>query len=108
MAMDVETQVDNIYNAEQQHFQVGLHALRHARKHQVDSQYSKILSNVDILIFCIWWFAMVGHTNSMFFMSSQLSLQGFGDFPENHVNLAQTLALYVKHSSPHFSTDICI
>jgi hypothetical protein len=60
---DAQTTVEPIYNADQQHFQVGLQALRHARNHQINTNYGKILYNVDVLVFCIWWFATVCHVH---------------------------------------------
>jgi hypothetical protein len=50
-------------NTEQHRFQAGLQSLSRAFAYQAGSNYNKIMYNIEVLVFCLWWFGMVrlGH-----------------------------------------------
>jgi hypothetical protein len=41
-------------------FQSGLQSLIRVRGHQYGKNFNKIMYNVEVLVFCLWWFRMVG------------------------------------------------
>ena len=48
-----------IIRGAQQLFQSGLQSLIRVRGHQHGKNFNKIMYNVEVLVFCLWWFRMV-------------------------------------------------
>jgi hypothetical protein len=46
-------------NADQQVFTIGLQNLRQAHRHQVSKNFDKVMFNLEVLSFTIWWFRVV-------------------------------------------------
>lgn len=76
----------------QQLFQSGLQSLIRAGGHQRGKHFNKIMYNIEVLVFCLWWFRVVGTCRlSIPFGSSWPLLQGFIDFPSDEETLRQSL-----------------
>jgi hypothetical protein len=46
-------------NADQQMFLIGLQSLRRAHGHHVSKNIDKVMFNLEVLSFTIWWFRVV-------------------------------------------------
>lgn len=44
----------------QELFQCGLTSLIRARVHERGKSFNRIMYNMEVLVFCLWWFRVVG------------------------------------------------
>jgi hypothetical protein len=61
--------------ADERMFHVGVAALARAQQHQAGKQYNKVLYNIDVMVFSIWWCAMVlsfFSCNKCFYLSDKI------------------------------------
>ena len=62
MAAPNETPIPVISSSstqEQKYLHTGVHNLLRAHRRQVGKNYLKMMFNIDILVFCLWWFGAV-------------------------------------------------
>jgi hypothetical protein len=55
-AIDLEMRTGT---ADQQLFLIGLQSLRRAHRHHVSKNFDKVMFNLEVLSFTIWWFRVV-------------------------------------------------
>lgn len=76
----------------QELFKFGLSSLIRAGVHERGRSFNKTMYNMEVLVFCLWWFRVVGALQANNFISlSTGSLQGFMDFPNDGEALRQIL-----------------
>jgi hypothetical protein len=57
-ANDVPMEVDSS-TSEHRVFRAGLQTLRRAHQYKTSTLYNKIMYNIEVLVFCLWWFGAV-------------------------------------------------
>lgn len=81
-------------NKDQHIFQVGLQSLSRAFEYQTGTHYYKVMYNIEVLVFCLWWFGMVRICSlggyCIYFIDH--GSQGFMDFPKDHHSLVDVLS----------------
>jgi hypothetical protein len=76
----------------QQLFQSGLQSLIRASGHLRGKNFNRIMYNIEVLVFCLWWFRVVGTCRPLITFGSSLPvMQGFMDFPSDEETLRQSL-----------------
>ena len=87
-------------NADQRMFLVGLQSLRRAHAHQASKLFDKVMFNIEVLAFSIWWTRVVGNVSGSFCKALLTHLmQGFPDFPRDQSDLLVQLQEYVPPRS---------
>jgi hypothetical protein len=83
-------------------FYAGVQSLTRASSHQAGKFYNKVMYNIEVLVFSLWWFGAVSTLSpgSVSHFHS-LTFQGFVDFPQDHTSLVQVLLQCVQ-------TQICL
>jgi len=80
-------------NHDQCFFETGLRILAQAQNSDHRKDYHKVKYNIAILVFSIWWFAVVCAFNLLVSFKLVISFcQGFEDFPKDDRDLHQALA----------------
>lgn len=51
-------------NTAQRMFLIGLRSLRRANAHQASKLFDKVMFNIEVLAFSIWWIRAVGNVSS--------------------------------------------
>jgi hypothetical protein len=55
-------------NKEQQLFESGIRSLSRAHQHLVAKSLNKIMYNVEVLVFCLWWLGAVAISTETHFL----------------------------------------
>ena len=79
----------------QQIFHAGIWSLTRAHQHQSAKIYNKVMFNIEVLVFSLWWFGSVRHCHCQLIHSGNLTVivvQGFLDFPTHQASLFEVLS----------------
>jgi hypothetical protein len=67
VAAQAVSAVHGAMSREQQLFQFGMRSLTRAIEHQAAKKYDKVMYNIEVLVFCLWWFGAVRFLGSRAF-----------------------------------------
>lgn len=53
--------IDKSSSEEQKLLHAGIHNLLRANRRQAGKNFMKVMFNIDVLVFCLWWFGAVSY-----------------------------------------------